>query len=204
MKRNLLALLVAGAFTVASTLACAQLTTNQINLVVIKASQGDAEAQLIVGIMYVEGQDVPQDYAKAVNWFRKAANQGLADAQTLLGLMNYKGQGVPQNFVEAEKWFRKAADQGNASAQLMLGSIYITGQVVSQDYVQAYKWLTLSKTASKPGSEIYKVASKGIDFFGKKMSPAQITRAQQEALTWASRHSERNLTIDIYRSLQGP
>jgi TPR repeat protein len=33
-----------------------------------------------------EGQGVPQDYAVAVSWYRKAAEQGDADAQVNLGV----------------------------------------------------------------------------------------------------------------------
>ena len=44
------------------------------------AEQGDADAQLRLGEMYVRGEDVPQDYAKAAHWFRRAAEQGHATA----------------------------------------------------------------------------------------------------------------------------
>jgi TPR repeat protein len=40
------------------------------------AEQGLAQAQLNLGLMYAKGQGVPQDYAAAVGWFRKAAEQG--------------------------------------------------------------------------------------------------------------------------------
>jgi TPR repeat protein len=39
------------------------------------AEQGDARAQFNLGIMYAEGEGVPQDYAVAASWFRKAAEQ---------------------------------------------------------------------------------------------------------------------------------
>ena len=73
--------------------------------------------------MYVKGQGVPQDYAEAVKWFRKAADQGDADAQNNLGQMYITGQGVPKDDGEAIKWFRKAADQENAVAQEKFGAI---------------------------------------------------------------------------------
>ena len=44
----------------------------------ISAEQGDAEAQLRLGIMYSKGKGVPQDYKEAAKWFRKAADQGNA------------------------------------------------------------------------------------------------------------------------------
>jgi hypothetical protein len=37
------------------------------------AEQGKAAAQSNLGLMYAKGQGVPQDYAEAVRWFRKAA-----------------------------------------------------------------------------------------------------------------------------------
>jgi len=37
--------------------------------------------------MYEKGLGIPQDYAQAVNWYRKAANQGDADAQFLTPLL---------------------------------------------------------------------------------------------------------------------
>jgi hypothetical protein len=38
------------------------------------ADQGDARAQSILGLMYESGRGVPQDYAEAVKWYRKAAD----------------------------------------------------------------------------------------------------------------------------------
>jgi TPR repeat protein len=49
------------------------------------AEQGDAQAQYNLGIMYDNGQDVPQDYTAAASWYRKAAEQGHAQAQFNLG-----------------------------------------------------------------------------------------------------------------------
>ncbi|MSP50530.1 MAG: sel1 repeat family protein, partial [Alphaproteobacteria bacterium] len=59
---------------------------------------------------------VPQDYAEAVMWYRKAADQGEADAQTNLGINYANGQGVPQDYVQAHKWFNLAAAKGNINA----------------------------------------------------------------------------------------
>ncbi len=48
--------------------------------------------------MYVSGEGVPQDYAAAVGWYRKAAEQGDAESQFNLGLLYRQGQGVPQDY----------------------------------------------------------------------------------------------------------
>ncbi len=40
------------------------------------ADQGNALAQTSLGIMYAQGQGIPQDDVQALFWFRKAADQG--------------------------------------------------------------------------------------------------------------------------------
>jgi TPR repeat protein len=58
-----------------------------------QAASGDAAAQCGLGLMYAQGTGVPQDYAQAALWYRKAAEQGDANAQYLLGVFYNKGWG---------------------------------------------------------------------------------------------------------------
>jgi TPR repeat protein len=99
------------------------------------AEAGDAAAQYRLGVAYNKGKEwgeegVPQNDAKAVKWYRKAAEQGHAEAQWKLGDAYGSGKGVPQDEEEAVKWFRLAADQGHAEAQWRLGSTYDSGESV--------------------------------------------------------------------------
>jgi serine/threonine protein kinase len=105
-----------------------------------RANAGDAMAQFILGMMYDNGQSVPQNDTQAAYWYRKAADQGDAKAQYNLGVMYDNGQGVPQNDTQAAYWTRKAADQGHAGAQFNLGLMYDNGQGVPQDDAQAAYW----------------------------------------------------------------
>ncbi len=77
----------------------------------LRAEQGDTDAQTDLGTMYLKGLGVPQDYAKAVQWFQKAAEQGFVQAQAVLGTMYGQGLGVPQDFVQAHKWLNLAASR---------------------------------------------------------------------------------------------
>ena len=88
----------------------------------------------------IEGEGVPQDYAAASSWYRKAADQGNPDAQFILGGTYYAGRGVPKDYAAAAEWFRKAADQGNVKAQFLLGQMYDRGEGVPQDYAAAVSW----------------------------------------------------------------
>ena len=64
-----------------------------------------APAQYILGLMYYNGEIVSQDYAKAREWFEKAAAQGYAAAQYNLGQCYYCGKGVEQNLQKAAECF---------------------------------------------------------------------------------------------------
>ena len=88
----------------------------------------------------IEQHGVPQDYAKALQWNRKAAAQGVAEAQYNLGVIYKFGLGVPQDYAKALQWYRKAAEQGVAKAQFNLGLMYDNGLGVKQDYAKGAKW----------------------------------------------------------------
>ena len=141
----------------------------------IKAEQGDAEAQSLLGAMYNEGKGVLKNYAEAAKWFRKAAEQGNDWAQNNLGNMYDKGMGVPKNYEEAVKWFRKAAEQGLVVAQGVLGLMYAKGEGVPQDVVEAYAWFLLLKAN---GIEEF---SKMVSTFEKNATAEQREKGQARA-----------------------
>ena len=139
------------------------------------AEQGDVDAQYNIGLMYDNGQGVPQDYKQAVKWYTKAAEQGNAKAQTNLAFMYDNGQGVPQDYKQAVRWYTKAAEQGTANAQFSLGLMYANGQGVPQDNIYAHMWFNL---AAVDGDED---SSKNRDIAAKRMTTADISKAQSLA-----------------------
>ena len=80
------------------------------------AEQGNMTAQSFIGMMYLNGNGVPQDYAEAVKWSRKAAAHGDIPAMYNLGGMYKSGLGVLQDNVIAHMWFNLAASKGNEGA----------------------------------------------------------------------------------------
>jgi TPR repeat protein len=121
----------------------------------LQLDPNNTEAQHILGFMYTHGEGVPQDYAQAALWYRRAAEQGDASAQYVLGSLYTHGEGVPQDCAQAAVWFRKAADQGNRYAQYSLGVRYRDGQGVPQDDAQAAIWY---RKAAENGYEPAKAA----------------------------------------------
>ena len=144
-----------------------------------RAEQGNAHAQYNLGLMYHDGQGIPQDYQMALKWYRKAAEQGDAWAQAALGGMYAQGKGVPQDYAEATKLYRKAAEHGNALAQNDLGVMYEYGFGVPQDFVRAYIWYNVAAAALS--GDIRKKAMEHRASVASKMTAAQIEKAQEMA-----------------------
>ena len=65
------------------------------------AEQGNAEAQLHLGIMYEYGKGVPWNPVEAFSWYRKAAKSGHPKAQAHLGVNYRDGHVVLKDYVKA-------------------------------------------------------------------------------------------------------
>lgn len=66
-------------------------------------------AQYYLGMMYMKGQGVEQDYKNASEWFRKASEKSIPQAQYKLGDLYLKGRGVPKDYEFAYIWFSVGA-----------------------------------------------------------------------------------------------
>ena len=104
------------------------------------AEQGDADAQLQLGLSYMRGSGVPQDPAEGIRWIRLAADQGLADAQNTLATAYSIGRGILKDEAEAVRWRRRAAEQGHTRAQILLAGMYNDGRGVIKDMAEAARW----------------------------------------------------------------
>ena len=100
------------------------------------AEQGNADAQMLVGIMYHDGQGVPQDYAQAAQWMHKAAEQNNVLAEASLGAWYHEGDGVPKDEAEAMRWMERAAVQGAPQAQFIVALWHEQ----NRNYARALKW----------------------------------------------------------------
>ena len=97
-------------------------------------------AMYYIAYMYQNGQGAEQDYAKAMEWFEKAADLGCGDAMNSIAYMYYSGQGAEQDYAKAMEWFEKAADLGDSYAMYYIAYMYQFGQGAEQDLVKALEW----------------------------------------------------------------
>jgi len=142
------------------------------------AEQKIVTPQAILGLMYREGQGLPQDYKTAVSWLKLAAEPGDACAQAILGLMYDWGEGVPENDKTAVKWLKLAAEQGDAypESQQNLAFRYEDGWGVKKDLVYAYMWHSISKT-----NGLVEPGDMGMLMLEFEMTPSQIETAKKLA-----------------------
>ena len=146
------------------------------------AEAGDAEAQSYLGVLYVKGQGVKRDEAKAAFWFRKAAEQGNAEAQFYLGTLYSRGAGVPRDDAAAVSWLRKAAEAGHQFAQSSLAEMYLDGRGVERNLVQAYKWTVLAEPRPNPQQVPWN--SFPVHRVARMMKPAEVARGQKLVKQW--------------------
>jgi uncharacterized protein len=117
------------------------------------AEADDARAQFALGLLYDNGEGVPQDVAAAFDWYGKSAAQGYAKAQYNLALMLESGRIGAAS--DARARFARAALKGNAdavtrlheyaaaqdtAAALQLGRMYALGKGVARSPRDAYGW----------------------------------------------------------------
>jgi TPR repeat protein len=138
------------------------------------AEQGNADAQLIVGKMYMIGQGVEKNSEQAIKWFRAAAGQGNVDAQFFLGAMYLLPQ---RDIAEGLKWLRLAAARELPDAQFLLGMTYLKGQNFTHDPVRADMWLRLAAAHG----EFYRSQLVEAE---KQITPVQIEKAKALAAAW--------------------
>ena len=76
------------------------------------AEAGDADAQVSLAALYLNGLGVAADPAAALAWYRRAAEAGDPVAQLNLGDLTARGIGVAKNPLEGLVWLSLAARQG--------------------------------------------------------------------------------------------
>ena len=83
------------------------------------ADQDDPFAEYLLGSIELEHSN----YAKAADWFRKAAQQGLPQAQLQLGILLHQGLGIKADKFEAYVWLLLSLDAGNPAGSSDLAAL---------------------------------------------------------------------------------
>jgi uncharacterized protein len=127
------------------------------------AEENHAEAQFLLGSLYINGQGVEKDDTKGLSWIMKAARQGfdqarlgafsiylelagLGDASAMynLGYMYLHGWGEEQDTDAGIGWLGSAAKNGHVRSAEVLSGIYAEGKFgITPDEYKASFWSNL-------------------------------------------------------------
>jgi TPR repeat protein len=115
------------------------------DLLVHAAELGNVDAQRMVGLLHIEGEEgFPQDLAVTRHWYERAAEQGEALSQFDLGWMMLNGEGGPADEDAGLSWLETcAAQEGDASIRAadFLAMIFEEGRFdLEPDAEQAQRW----------------------------------------------------------------
>ncbi len=116
----------------------------------IEAELGSASAQLLLGLLYGQGNGVIQDYNESLKWYMKSAEQGDSAAQFNIALLYLYGNGVNQNYDESLKWALESAKNGDAGAQYLVGDIYNS----KHDLDKALIWFKIASASGSAGASL--------------------------------------------------
>lgn len=104
------------------------------------SEMGWADADLLLGQMYRDGNTEERNIEKAIVYLTKAAENGNNKAMFMLGDLYYDGKFLKKNSEEAFKWYLKSASVGNARSQYQVGMMYSSGEGVEKDEDLAKQW----------------------------------------------------------------
>ena len=109
---------------------------------------GSAPAQNEMGLAYLAGKEVPQDYGRALSWFHLAAAQGNPDARRNLAEMCRRGLGTPADAAAARSLYLAGAQVQDPAGQLGLGEMLIAGDGGDADPATGFRWVHAAASAS--------------------------------------------------------
>ena len=110
------------------------------------AEANDPDALFNLGQAYRLGRGVPQDTAKARDYYARAAKLGHLRAADTYGIMLFQAG----ERKAAMPYIENAARRGNPSAEYLMGIALFNGDLVPKDWVRAYALLTLANAQQLP------------------------------------------------------
>lgn len=158
------------------------------------AIQGNLKADYQLGLLYLNGEGVAKDPAKALEHFEEAGErwaarlrykEGYPEAQYMAGTLYRDGIGTGKDVDMALVWFERAAEQGHTEAQFALAELYLNSPELGPDYAEAYFWFTVAQDYLSGDME-----EKGklyLEQAGKKLGPDELEGVKQRVAEYQAR-----------------
>lgn len=100
-------------------------------------------AMIELGYLYIDGEIIPENISKALQWYEMAGKQEDTDSLYNIGLIYYYGYDKYTNYIKAIEFFEKSSKlNNNSKAQYMLALCYYKGLGTIRDRSKAITWWT--------------------------------------------------------------
>jgi TPR repeat protein len=136
-----------GAFQQGHYLTAFNIATNRIEL------KKDPKSMTLLGELYAGGLGVPQNDAKAAEWYKLAADRGDREAMFALAMFRLQGRAGPRDRDAGAKWLAAAAKLGHPLAAYDLALLYMEGQVFPQNFTRAAELLHAAAQVGNPEAQ---------------------------------------------------
>ena len=152
------------------------------------AQYGNTEALFTLGMFYLEGIGVSQNFRKAISWFEKASIKYHMEAQFALGVLYLKGKGgleMTSNIQKAFPWIFRSALSDLVEAQFNLGTLLSGKGGVHPKPSQAFHWFEKAAKQNYPQAQLMTatIYEKGIG----------IEKNHKKAFYWYKKAAENGL-----------
>lgn len=117
------------------------------------AMKGDAEAQLMLGNLFMREEGIYKNPKKGLYWYEKAIAQNDVDTSKTLGLMYLYGRDVKENSERAIELLLKAARQGDVESQYNLGNVYLNDDITKPNPPKAAFWYQKAAKKKHAGAQ---------------------------------------------------
>lgn len=137
-----------------ATLPAAELSTaddSALSATMNAAQEGLAHAQVKLGLMYEQGEQLEEDVDQAAFWYRLAANQNHPQGQYNLALLYIYGVSVEQDAILATYWLERAAVNGYMPAIIHLArnqEMYLLEEGADME------WIKMAASRGDPLSQL--------------------------------------------------
>jgi TPR repeat protein len=104
------------------------------------------QAEHLVGIIYEYGIGVPQDFTKALSYYRRAAEQRYLESMYHLALLYVYGRGTEIQLLRGLSLFEAGCEANHAPSCHYMGIMKTYGYGTAVDYQEAALWFEKSSS----------------------------------------------------------
>ncbi|MBE6625648.1 MAG: sel1 repeat family protein [Ruminococcaceae bacterium] len=116
------------------------ITKEKLENIINLANAGDAGAQYTTAILLLQGEFLPENEEKAVEYLEKAHAQGFTEATYELAVCCHYGIGMDADMARAFELYKTSAEAGYGMGMAVMGKIYLDGNGVESNPALAMEW----------------------------------------------------------------